>query len=136
MASEQEQAEKVAARLQNRNHVTRSEGKQCVGAGWHGLVDRCYDLLDASGLDYTVEQVKEKFGGLRFYWTFWDREVASQLFLDARQAIYDIEAQSLKVCEICGQPGRKAGDGFRVDTLCPEHARERGHTFGDNDAED
>ena len=38
------------------------------GMGWTGLVTRLVDAIDAVGLPYEVEQVKEKFGGLRFYW--------------------------------------------------------------------
>jgi len=56
-------------------------------------------------------QVKEKFGGLRFYMTCGTSE------------IYDLtdkaEALSLKTCEECGKPGEKR-DGGWIHTLCDD----------------
>jgi hypothetical protein len=53
-------------------------------AGWYGIVDRlCTDLeqmLDARAPQFSVAQIKEKFGSLRFYWDL-DGE-PSPLFAD------------------------------------------------------
>jgi hypothetical protein len=53
-------------------------------AGWHDIVDRlCTDLeqiLDTRAPQFSVAQIKEKFGALRFYWDL-DGE-ASPLFAD------------------------------------------------------
>jgi len=54
-------------------------------------------------------QVKEKFGGLRFYMTCGGSE-----FYDL---IDEAEALSLKTCEECGKPGEAIGRGW-VHTLC------------------
>jgi hypothetical protein len=53
-------------------------------AGWYGIVDRlCTDLeriLDARAPQFSIAQIKEKFGSLRFYWDL-DGE-PSPLFAD------------------------------------------------------
>lgn len=59
-------------------------------------------------------QVKEKFGGLRFYIDGGDSY--------AHGVIDMAERMSYKICEICGQPGRVRGPGWHV-TVCEQHAR-------------
>ena len=61
-----------------------------------------------------VAQVKEKFGGLRFYVDNADDYV--------RGAIEMAEMMSLRTCEVCGNRGRKHTGGW-IRTLCEEHAR-------------
>ena len=63
-----------------------------------------------------VVQVKEKFGGLRYY-----VHGATQA-IDSR--IQEAEAQSLQTCEICCSSGRRRSGGW-IQTLCDEHC-ERG----------
>lgn len=60
-----------------------------------------------------IVQVKEKFGGLRFY-----TEGGSS---DHRLAIGFAEAMSVRTCEVCGSPGKPTNNGW-IKTLCPEHA--------------
>lgn len=57
-------------------------------------------------------QVKEKWGGLRFYVNGSDDYV--------RGLIDMAEAISLRTCETCGKPGRPRKGGW-VRTLCEEH---------------
>jgi hypothetical protein len=54
-------------------------------------------------------QVKEKFGGLRFYIGFGSPEIYGMI----RMA----EEISLRTCEDCGRPGKKRGGGW-IRTLC------------------
>lgn len=54
-------------------------------------------------------QVKEKFGGLRFYMTIESDEITT--------LIREAEALSFKTCEECGQPGESRGASW-VHTLC------------------
>lgn len=61
-------------------------------------------------------QVKEKFGGLRFY-------------LDSEaDGVYELtstaETKSFTICEICGEPGKPSGRGW-IKTLCEMHRDER-----------
>jgi len=64
--------------------------KKCVGPGWSGLVEECYNTLPDGS---TIEQIKEKYGGLRFY------------CVPHHTAIDAIEARSQATCEDCGKPG-------------------------------
>jgi hypothetical protein len=63
-----------------------------------------------------VAQIKEKFGGLRFYYDGGDE----QIFGMVRMA----EAWADCSCEECGKPGKKHSGGW-VRTLCDEHEAER-----------
>ncbi len=64
-----------------------------------------------------VEQVKEKFGTLRFYYQGGDEVISGMV----RMA----ESMSAVTCEECGVPGTRRGGGW-VTTLCDKHAEERG----------
>lgn len=67
-------------------------------------------------LQFTLSQVKEKFGGLRIYLSFYIPEL---------EEITDrYERLSFKVCEVCGKPGELSYDGWYT-TLCNEHKKER-----------
>ncbi len=60
-------------------------------------------------LNLTVQQVKEKFGGLRFYVYGGDERI--------RGMIEFAESMSYKICESCGNPGKVGGKGW-MSTLC------------------
>lgn len=63
-----------------------------------------------------VEQIKEKFGGLRFYYQGGDDRVDGMV----RMA----EAWADHSCEMCGKPGERRSGGW-IRTLCDEHEAER-----------
>jgi hypothetical protein len=83
-----------------------------VGIGWKNLVDPLIAQCESEGVD--ILQIKEKFGGLRFY----VGGDATQVTLDM---IYDAEAKSYQICEACGEPGIPRG-GSWIKTLCDKHA--------------
>jgi hypothetical protein len=62
-----------------------------------------------------VEQIKEKFGGLRFYYQGGDDQISGMV----RMA----EAWADRHCEECGAPGTSGGRGW-IKTLCPVHRAE------------
>jgi hypothetical protein len=88
--------------------------------GWFDILWRlCEDLEPlvtemerAGGRQLEVPQVKEKFGGLRFYANCRNGPI--------RQRIETALQESFHTYEICGQPGRLREDG-RIKTLCDEH---------------
>ena len=86
--------------------------KLCVGPGWAGIVDRLITDLLELGWDGKVSQVKEKFGGLRFYICGGTEEMFDR--------IDRAESESLETCEECGEPGTLK-DGGWLRTLCKEH---------------
>ena len=87
-------------------------GFEC-GDGWFRLIDQLSaDIMELDKQDGTTTiavQVKEKYGGLRFY---------IQGGSDAAyEAIEKAEALSLKTCEMCGEPGKLRGASW-VTTMC------------------
>ncbi len=94
--------------------TTKEKVCLCVGPGWRQLVSKLIDDLLEAGWDGYVFQVKEKFGGLRFY--------------ASANANYELisaaEDQSYHICEECGEPGKVYRDGW-WKTLCEKHAREQ-----------
>lgn len=62
-----------------------------------------------------VAQIKEKFGGLRFYYDGGDDRVRGMVSM--------AESWADKSCETCGSPGTSGGKGW-IKTLCPVHRAE------------
>jgi hypothetical protein len=67
-----------------------------------------------------VEQIKEKFGGLRFYYQGGDDQISGMV----RMA----EMWAGSSCEECGKPGTSRNGGW-IQTLCDEHEAERQATY-------
>lgn len=86
--------------------------------GWGLLITDLETKLKALSPNYTISQVKEKFGGLRYYASAGDVDAeTSKQFYDL---IREAEATSYDICECCGQPGRLTRRGGRgwYKTLC------------------
>lgn len=81
---------------------------------WH--TEQATDAADDPVPAVTVQQVKEKFGSLRFYYSGGDAFVAGVVAM--------MTAISLKTCEICGDAGQCRGREGNVKTLCPSHAEQ------------
>ena len=71
----------------------------------------------------TLDQVKEKFGTLRFYYSGGDDYISGLVSM--------AESMSAVTCEECGNPGKQVGGGW-ITTLCKEHAEARGIYKEDN----
>lgn len=115
-------------------------GGVCVGEGWWPIIEALCSQIDSytkwrnntrdallkdnpykHKIPHQVEQVivcqiKEKFGGLRFYYNGGDDCVDGMV----RMA----ESWAARSCEVCGKPG-KSRDGGWIRTLCDEHEAER-----------
>lgn len=121
------------------------------GNGWYGIIYQlCSDITKLTkdkDIEVIADQVKEKFGGLRFYYhtkgkrnsrfwysirTFfythrWGRQynyvvkLRMKFFMTTEEKIEKLvreaEIKSVETCEVCGQPGTR-GDGGWVRTLC------------------
>lgn len=96
-----------------------------TGDGWYQLLyDMCREItevLETAGkpLHIVVDQIKEKYGILRFYYHFEDAEPGWD---DVHQKIALIvekyEDKSESVCEICGREGTLRTDLRWIQTLC------------------
>lgn len=93
-------------------NISKEDAKRCVGPGWSDLIEAIYDRLPE---DVYISQIKEKFGGLRFY----VYGINDELF----DFICEMEEKSYTVCEKCGEPG-KVRDTSWIKTLCDEHYEE------------
>ena len=87
-----------------------------VGNGWYGIIRELIEKSIAAGWDKQICQVKEKFGGLRFY--------INSAPDGVHKLIREAENKSLEICEICGNPGQQRNGGW-IKTLCEEHDKNR-----------
>jgi hypothetical protein len=91
-----------------------------VGKGWVPLLTRLATDLKNMGWTGAVEQIKEKFGSLRFYAL--PDGVPAHLHEAFRDRITAAEAESCRTCEMCGAPGaiesRRPNGGW-IKCLCP-----------------
>jgi hypothetical protein len=103
---------------------TREEALASVEPGWAGLINQVWDATLAfekqHSLTVRVQQVKEKFGGLRIYAHFVE-EVSREDQDWLRAEIAMAETASLALCEECGAPGEQDVQDYWALTLCPIH---------------
>ena len=93
------------------NNITDSDFFQ-VSLGWNLIIKNLIQDLIRLGWNKEVIQVKEKFGGLRFYINEGTDEI--------HQRIAQAELESMKTCEITGRPGKLRTDIGWYRTLCDE----------------
>jgi len=96
-------------------------GFEC-GDGWFNILDQLMgsiqhhlDWKNKNGLvveQVTLDQVKEKFGTLRFYYSGGDDVVDGMVRL--------AESMTYVTCEVCGSPGTQNSGGW-ITTLCETH---------------
>lgn len=82
--------------------------------GWYKLLDALCSAIESSMTaeqlrDFRVTQVKEKFGGLRFYYSG-GNEMTEELIESA-------EIRSESICMECGDAGERRSGGW-VITMC------------------
>jgi hypothetical protein len=80
------------------------------------IVDLEKEVADAIEELPAIQQVKEKFGTLRFY--------VSSSTLEVSNYIEFAEAMSSRTCEVCGNPGFSR-TGRWIKVLCNKHSKEQ-----------
>ena len=90
-----------------------SAGYFGVGEGWYGIIKKLIEDAIEAGWNKEICQVKEKFGGLRFYINGATEEV--------HEIISKYCTLSHRTCEDCGEPGESRSGGW-IRTLCDHHA--------------
>lgn len=129
-------------------HAPMTETAMCwgfdVGNGWYQILDSlCGNIqsyidwknrsADANHKDVkpvpqvVATQVKEKFGGLRFYYEGGDEQIYGMV----RMA----ESWASVTCEECGHPGTIRHGGW-IRTLCDHHEAERQERHAERYAKD
>lgn len=91
-----------------------------VGRGWWDLLLKLDSELKILDPSYKVVQIKEKFGGLRFYASF-----KKEVFNTAQALVNDAEGLSFHVCETCGDLGKLRDSSGWYVTLCDVCENER-----------
>ena len=101
-------------------------GGFAVGKGWYPIIERLCSNIQ-SHIEFVnrhtevcpqvvVAQIKEKFGGLRFYYDGGDDQI--------RGMVRMAEAWADVACEECGGIGKRRGGGW-IRNLCDLHEQER-----------
>jgi hypothetical protein len=86
----------LLARMGDRNAMMLS-----TDAGWDVIIAQTDARLAELDPDYVVEQVKEKFGGLRFYYRPSSPDPAIQATMQS--VVAEAEAKAARTCEISGR---------------------------------
>jgi hypothetical protein len=112
---------------------TKSMQETCMcwgfdcGDGWFNILDQLMGNIQHH-IDWnnresevvpqvTLDQVKEKLGTLRFYYTGGDDYISGLVSM--------AESMSGVTCETCGNPGTRDGQGW-ITTLCETHRNKNG----------
>lgn len=125
--------EEFAKRMEERfpKILSGQHGGFAIGAGWWPIIESLCSQIQ-SYIDWkqeqfekynrgegcqqvVVEQIKEKFGGLRFYYQGGDATIDGMV----RMA----ESWAGASCEECGAPGERRAGGW-IRTLCDKHEAE------------
>lgn len=119
----------------------------CVGDGWYDLILTLSEFIQArmdatkyskdgdikSGIICVADQVKEKFGGLRFYYHIErdpsvkdiDEDFTKEMTNEIEGAVGLASRLSYLICENCGCPGKSSDDGW-ISVRCePCKSKER-----------
>ena len=107
--------------LYHEHTLSMSETSMCWGFavddGWYNIIYKLSERItaivsampEANPKDFCAVQVKEKYGGLRFYMRHSNGEI--------RAAIGEAEDEASHTCERCGKEGELRDGGWYV-TLC------------------
>ncbi len=138
-------------RVESEHNIYRKWGIEC-SSGWYQLLhDLCQEITDRyaadeAPVDIVIQQIKEKFASLRFYYSYEAATCAIQAFdclgdgisirfqpentssdektkklrSDIAQIVRSYEEKSKTVCENCGQIGNMRMDMPWKRTLCDD----------------
>lgn len=99
-------------------------GRGCgsgIGLGWMNVIVELDAKIAELVPDYNISQIKEKFGGLRFY--IGPLEEGPGVFDKVHQLIRDAEEVADNLCDQCGKPGQMCNPNGRgwIATRCEDH---------------
>ena len=89
-----------------------------ISPGWIGILEEIFKYCADHNCPIRAVQIKEKFGGLRFYY-----DVVGELSDEDSAALDKIEAKGDITCDICGEPGNKEGSKGWIRTTCAKHKK-------------
>lgn len=128
MSDEYEKYDAFAKRMEERFPKMFAEpyGGFAVGEGWWPILESLCSQIQHH-IDWKnkqsvvvpqvlVAQIKEKFGGLRFYYEGGDEQIRGMVSM--------AESWAEHACETCGAPGTRREGGW-LKTLCDHHEEMR-----------
>jgi hypothetical protein len=116
-------------------------GMEC-GDGWYDLLNKCMSKLQylcdlcsthEREVQVVANQIKEKYGTLRFYTSVYGANDTESLIID--DIINEAEAASARTCEVTGDSGTVCQRGGWYRTLCYKQARQDGYKACDDSTE-
>lgn len=121
---------KIFAKRNGDKRETRMYGGFTCGDGWYGLIDQlCGNLqwnTDHNGQPQVVaEQVKEKFGTLRFY--------VESATPEQHAVIRFVEQLSAHICEFCGTTKNMGKTSVWLRNLCEDCSKDQRHPWKKNE---
>lgn len=89
-----------------------------IGEGWYDIIRELDKQIAELYPEYVVNQVKEKFGGLRYY--------IDDIPDDVHAAVYDCINEAYrkagKTCDVCGEAGKIGKiNEWLIATRCEKH---------------
>lgn len=92
-----------------------------VPVGWHDLVRDTHKQIIKVDPEYRIRQIKEKFGGLRYYY----EASRSHVIAEIERVVKTSEVAASIICQNCGKVGASLGvkNGWYA-TLCETHFEE------------
>lgn len=92
-----------------------------VDEGWYPIVISCFEKLCEIDPNHTIFQIKEKFGGLRYYFsTTAEGDALGRM----GKIVEEHEELAARTCEITGKPGFLMQKGFLYKTLSEDYLAE------------
>lgn len=108
--------------LYQQHKLDKSKTAMCYGFecgdGWFDLLYKLSQNLEQFP-EVQVNQVKEKFGSLRFYvqYDLYD-EASNSMVIE--EMISEAEGESMRTCDTCGKPAVSSSRGGWIRTVCEE----------------
>lgn len=90
-----------------------------VGDGWQPIIEKLHSQLLDLDPGYQILQIKEKFGGLRYYFSgSKDYPADPDTYEQMTRLVDEAELESIRTCEDCGNDGCEQSIGGWWRTLC------------------
>ena len=94
-----------------------------IGPGWMPIIFSLHNKILSLVNDYKIYQIKQKFGGLRFYaypivFDAYSPENKYHINQIYNHLVQSAEEQSLNTCELCSALAKVDKIGHRYATLC------------------
>jgi len=95
-----------------------------IDVGWFPLIAQVHRKLKYLDPDYKIYQIKEKFAGLRYYYSLSNDNHPDALTIASimNDIISVAERRSFAICEKCSKHGYRVKKNYWHKTYCKEHA--------------